>query len=111
MHMQMNRNARTEEVDGVLAVAEAAGGLLARVVDAVVREVGLEQRHQVVVVPDVRQGVPEHVDRGHRRRCRRGHREEEGNNGGGNSHGARRGWCDDSSSSSSHTVTYVVVRA
>ena len=80
----------TEEVDGVLAVAEPAGGLAPREVDAVVREVRPEDGRQVVVVPDVRERIAQHVDRRHaRRRGRRRRQEPQGGNSNG-SHGARR---------------------
>ena len=56
--------ARTKEVDEVEAVAEPAGGLLPRVVDAVAGEVRPERRQQqVVVVPGVRLRVAQHVQR------------------------------------------------
>ncbi|RWW30812.1 hypothetical protein GW17_00004597 [Ensete ventricosum] len=54
----------TEEVGGVLAVAEPPGGLVAGEVDAVVREVGLQKgQSQVVVVADVGEGVAEDIHR------------------------------------------------
>ena len=56
--------ARTKEVDEVEAVAEPAGGLLPRVVDAVAGEVRPERRQrQVVVVSGVRLRVAQHVQR------------------------------------------------
>ena len=59
---------RTDEVGGVVAVAEPSGGLAgARQVDAVVGHVGPGDAfpRQVVVVADVQRRVPEHVDRRH----------------------------------------------
>jgi len=81
----------TEEVDGVLAVAEPAGGLAPREVDAVVREVRPEDGRQVVVVPDVREGVAQHVDRRHGRRRGRRRQERSCRHQGNDSHGPRRG--------------------
>lgn len=54
----------TKEVGGVPAVAEPACGLPAGIVDAIVGEVGLEERQvEVVVVADVRERVPKCVHR------------------------------------------------
>jgi len=59
---------RTDEVGGVVAVAEPSGGLAgARQIDAVVGLVGPGDAfsRQVVVVADVQRRVPEHVHRWH----------------------------------------------
>lgn len=56
---------RTQEINGVVAIAEPSGGRLVREVDAVVGEVRLGIRpRQVVVVADVGGGVAEDVDGG-----------------------------------------------
>jgi len=60
----MHAAIHTKKVDEVVAIAEPAGGLLPRVVDAVAREVCPERRQlQVVVVPDVRLRIAQHVQR------------------------------------------------
>lgn len=67
MHIDM----LTDEVGGVVAIAEPSGGLAgARQVDAVVGLVspGHILPGQIVVVADVQRRVPEHVHRRHRRR-------------------------------------------
>jgi hypothetical protein len=56
--------ARTEDVAGDLAVAESAGGVVAREVLAVRWEVAVDQRRlDDVVVARVHDGVPEHEQR------------------------------------------------
>ncbi|KAL0911366.1 hypothetical protein M5K25_019502 [Dendrobium thyrsiflorum] len=53
----------TDEVGGVFAVAEATSGLAAGEVDAVVWEIGLHIRQEMIVISDVRKGVAHYVHR------------------------------------------------
>ena len=68
---------RTQEINGVVAIAEPSGGRLVREVNPVVGEVRLGIRpRQVVVVADVSGGVAEDVDGGDLRQ--RGRDREQG---------------------------------
>lgn len=62
------RYLRTKKISRVSAIAEPSGGLVPRVVDAIVRVVGLERGQlQVIVVAHIHQRVSKHI---HRRNSR-----------------------------------------
>uniref|UniRef100_A0A0A9EF83 Uncharacterized protein n=1 Tax=Arundo donax TaxID=35708 RepID=A0A0A9EF83_ARUDO len=60
-----------DEIRGYEAVGVSSGGLVLEEVLAVGRMVGLDERHQAVVVARVDDGVAEHDDRRHQRPLRR----------------------------------------